>query len=114
MSPTAATDPRFDFTRGAGPPGSVSTILNPALAKNWWIIALRGVLAILFGIVAFVVPAATILALVLFFSAYMLIDGVFGIAAAVRAARHHERWGLLALQAVASLLAGVIAFLWPG
>jgi uncharacterized membrane protein HdeD (DUF308 family) len=88
--------------------------LNVALARNWWLIALRGVLAIVFGIIALVAPLATILALVLLFSAYMLVDAVFSFVAAVRAARRGERWGFLALSGLASLAAGVVAFIWPG
>jgi uncharacterized membrane protein HdeD (DUF308 family) len=88
--------------------------MNAILARNWWLLALRGIVGILFGLVALILPFATVLALVLLFSAYMIVDGVFSIAAAVRAARQHDRWGLLALQGLASLAAGVIAFLWPG
>ena len=60
---------------------------NAVLADKWWVVALRGVLAILFGIVAFVAPAATMLALVLFFAAYCLVDGILGVVLAVRGAR---------------------------
>jgi len=92
----------------------MSEAMSAALARNWWLIALRGVLGILFGIVAFLVPGATILSLVLLFSAYMLVDGVFAIAAAVRAAQAHERWGWLLLEGLANIACGVIAFLLPG
>jgi uncharacterized membrane protein HdeD (DUF308 family) len=51
---------------------------------------------------------------VLFFSAYMLVDGIFGIVAAVRAASNHQRWGLLVLEGVVDILAGIVAFAWPG
>jgi uncharacterized membrane protein HdeD (DUF308 family) len=88
--------------------------LNAILARNWWLIALRGLLGVIFGLVALILPFATILALVLLFSAYMIVDGVFSIAAAVRVARQGDRWGLLALQGVASLAAGVLAFFLPG
>ena len=84
------------------------------LAQNWWAVALRGVFAILFGLIALFVTGATILSLVLFFSAYMLVDGVFGIIAAVRAARQGERWGLLVLEGILNIAVGVIAFLMPG
>jgi uncharacterized membrane protein HdeD (DUF308 family) len=83
------------------------------LAQNWWALALRGVLGILFGLIALVVPAATMLSLALLFSAYMLVDGVFAIVSAVRAARAHERWGLLLLEGIVNIAVGVIAFLWP-
>jgi uncharacterized membrane protein HdeD (DUF308 family) len=99
----------------AGPAGAGrNEAMCALLAQNWWAVALRGVFAVLFGLIALVVPGATILSLVLFFSAYMLVDGVFGIVAAVRAARQGERWGLLILEGIANIVVGVIAFVWPG
>ena len=88
--------------------------MSAVLARNWWVLAIRGVLGIAVGLLALVLPTATMLALVLLFAAYMLVDGVFAIMAAVRAAREHERWGLLVLEGVADIVAGVIAVVWPG
>jgi uncharacterized membrane protein HdeD (DUF308 family) len=109
------------MTAGVTPSAHSSSNLNDRshemsrlLAQNWWAIALRGVFAILFGLIALLVPGATILSLVLFFSAYMLVDGIFGIVAAVRAAGRGQRWGLLVLEGIANIAIGVIAFLWPG
>lgn len=110
MSTSATTD----RVPGATAVGSRSTEMNSALRQNWWLIALRGVLGIIFGLIAFIMPVATILALVLLFSAYMLVDGLFSLIAAIRAARQRQRWGLLTLQGLASIAAGVLAFLWPG
>jgi uncharacterized membrane protein HdeD (DUF308 family) len=92
---------------------SLNDEMSEVLARNWWAVALRGVFAILFGIIALVLPEVTLTALVLLFSAYMLVDGVFAIVAAVKAARQHERWGWLVLEGVAGFIAGAIAFLWP-
>ena len=91
-----------------------SDAMSSVLARNWWLVALRGLLGILFGLVAFTLPGATMLSLILFFSAYMLVDGVCAIVAAIRAARQQERWGLLVLEGVADIATGVIAFVWPG
>lgn len=91
-----------------------SDAMSAALAQNWWLIAIRGVLAIIIGVIAFAAPVATMLSLVLLFSAYMLVDGVFAIAAAVRAARQHERWALLVLEGIVSIAVAAIAVLWPG
>jgi uncharacterized membrane protein HdeD (DUF308 family) len=88
--------------------------MSAVLAQNWWLVALRGVFAVLFGIVAFAAPGATILSLVLLFSAYMLVDGVCAIVSAVRAARAGERWGFLVLEGVADIALGVVVLVWPG
>ncbi|WP_343232672.1 HdeD family acid-resistance protein [Microvirga antarctica] len=88
--------------------------MSVLLAQNWWATALRGVFAIIFGLIALFLPGATMLSLVLFFSAYMLVDGVFGIIAAMKAASNHQRWGLLVLGGLVDIAVGVIAFVWPG
>jgi uncharacterized membrane protein HdeD (DUF308 family) len=83
------------------------------LARNWWLMALRGVVAILFGIAALAAPGAVVLSLVLFFSAYMLVDGIVGIVASMRAAQRHERWGFLLMEGLLDILVGAAAFLMP-
>jgi uncharacterized membrane protein HdeD (DUF308 family) len=103
---TGITHPHESFDRAHA--------MSALLAQNWWAIALRGVFAILFALIAFFWPGAAILSFVLFFSAYMLVDGIVGIVAAVRAASNHQRWGLLVLEGVVDILAGIVAFAWPG
>ena len=92
--------------------GMVGNVL-PVISRNWWALALRGLLAILFGVAAFVVPGITLFVLVILFGAYMFVDGVLAIAAAVRAARNDARWWVLAAEGILGVLAGVIAFAWP-
>ena len=83
------------------------------LAQNWWAVALRGVFAILFGLIALFLPGAAMLSLALLFGVYLLVDGIFAIVSAVRAARRHERWGFLLAEGVLDLLMGAIALLFP-
>lgn len=106
MATTGTSIPSGSFDR--------TQAMSSLLAQNWWVIALRGAFAIVFALIAFFWPGATLLSFVLFFSAYMLVDGILGIVAAVRAARRHERWGLLVLEGIADIAVGVIAFIWPG
>jgi uncharacterized membrane protein HdeD (DUF308 family) len=87
--------------------------MTALLARNWWAIAIRGVAAVLFGIIALLLPAAALSGLVLVFAVYMLVDGVFAIVAGLRAAAHHERWGLLILEGVLDILIGLVALAMP-
>ena len=110
MTSTAANDSAAAGSSASPfPPCAMSRVL----IANWWLLALRGLLGVIFGVVALAFPGSTILALVLPFSAYALVDGAFSVVAAIRAARQGQQWGLLTLQGVASIAAGVIAFLWP-
>jgi len=88
--------------------------MSEALSRNWWVVALRGVLGIIFGVVAFLFPGVTMLSFVLVFAAYAIVDGVLAIVSALRSARMHERWGLLVLEGVVDIAAGALAVLWPG
>jgi uncharacterized membrane protein HdeD (DUF308 family) len=84
------------------------------LTRNWWAMAIRGLAAIIFGILAFIWPGITLLALALLFGAYALVNGVFAIIAAVQGAGRGERWLALSVEGIVGIAAGTIAFLWPG
>ena len=98
---------------GSDPVVSRLNDMNDLLAQNWWAIALRGIVAIMFGLVALFVPGAVMLSLALVFAAYLLVDGVFGIISAVRAARSDERWGWLLAEGILNIIMGVIAAVFP-
>jgi uncharacterized membrane protein HdeD (DUF308 family) len=78
---------------------------------RWWTVALRGVVAILFGILAIVSPGAAFVSLVLLFGAYAIVDGVLAL---VLASRRVQPRGALIARGIASIAAGVIAWVWPG
>jgi uncharacterized membrane protein HdeD (DUF308 family) len=99
-----------DTDRGAFGLGSV--LMKP-LAENWWLILLRGVFAILFGITALVFPGITLVAFVWVFGAFALVDGLFSIAAAIRGGTMTPRWWL-AIVGIAGIAAGILAAVWPG
>jgi uncharacterized membrane protein HdeD (DUF308 family) len=85
------------------------------VARDWWVFAIRGIAAIVFGILAFIWPARTITVLVLLFGAYVLVDGVALLVALIRGdavARRHA-WAV-AIMGVLGIVAGVLTFLLPG
>lgn len=84
------------------------------LTRNWWLLLLRGVVSIIFGILAFTWPGLTVLALALLFGAYALADGVLSLIAAVTGSERSAPAWWLALVGVLGIAAGIIAFLWPG
>ncbi|MGH6831440.1 MAG: HdeD family acid-resistance protein [Methyloceanibacter sp.] len=87
--------------------------LSEVLADSWWAVGLRGILGILFGLICLLTPTIAVEVFVILFAAYMLVDGVFAIASGIKAARNGERWGLLILEGIVDLAAGLVAVLWP-
>lgn len=83
------------------------------LQENWWAFGLRGLLGILIGIVAFVLPLPTIVALVWLFGAYAILDGLFNLVTVWRKGRMRPWWAM-ALEGVLGLGAGIVSFIWPG
>ncbi len=92
----------------------VRRAMSAGLARNWWAIAIRGVAAIVFGIIAVLAPKVTVLSLVIAFAAYAFVDGVMGIVSAVRAAQRGETWTYLAAAGLVSIVAAIAALAWPG
>ncbi len=84
------------------------------VAREWWLFAIRGVAALVFGILAFIWPEATLTVLVFLFGAYVLVDGVALLVALVRGdpvARRHA-WAV-GFIGVLGIVAGVVTFVWP-
>jgi uncharacterized membrane protein HdeD (DUF308 family) len=84
------------------------------LTQNWWMLILRGVLAILFGVIAFMWPGITWFSLVIMFGAYAMVDGVIAIVAGLQQTKDSPRWWVFLLEGLVSVGAGVVAFMWPG
>jgi uncharacterized membrane protein HdeD (DUF308 family) len=84
------------------------------LARNWWVVALRGAIGILFGIMTLMLPGVTLVTLVIVFAAYLVVDGALAIAAGVRAARKGDRWGLFILEGVVDILGAAAMVVMPG
>jgi uncharacterized membrane protein HdeD (DUF308 family) len=77
--------------------------------QNWWMLAMRGIAAILFGIGSILWPGITLAVLVFMFGAYALVDGIFALITGIRV----RRWEMV-IVGIAGILTGVLTFVWPG
>jgi uncharacterized membrane protein HdeD (DUF308 family) len=92
--------------------GSVTVV--DTLRLNWWLLALRGLVAILFGVLAFIWPSVTLLTLVWLFGAFALVNGFLSLALAAKAPKGYPRLGSLILGGLLGILAGLLTFVMPG
>jgi uncharacterized membrane protein HdeD (DUF308 family) len=88
--------------------------MPPTLMENWWLLALRGLLAITLGILAIFWPGFAWLYVVVTFAVYAMADGVFAIAAAIRGQVKGGWWWAFILQGIVGIAAGVLAIFYPG
>src|SRR3974390_1975460 len=91
-------------------------LLLGELAENWWLLLLRGMAAIAFGILAFFWPGLTLLVLTFMWGFYAISDGILALWAAIAskaACNIAPRWWL-AFVGIAGIIAGVLTFIWPG
>ncbi|HEX2347757.1 MAG TPA: HdeD family acid-resistance protein [Ktedonobacterales bacterium] len=83
------------------------------LARDWWAIGLRGVVAIIFGVLTLVEPRITLLIFIAFFAAYAIIDGLLAIYMSIRGREQLHGWGWLLVEGIAGVLLGILALRWP-
>ncbi len=99
-------------TQTAQPP-LVPPLMLHALAKNWWLVMLRGVCAVLFGILTFIWPGITLATLVLLYGAFALVDGVLALISAITGGSPAPRWWLV-LIGLLGIAAGLVTLVLPG
>jgi uncharacterized membrane protein HdeD (DUF308 family) len=88
--------------------------MDTLLARNWGWIALRGVAAVIFGLLTVMNPGITLAVLILFFGAFSLIDGILAVIAAIRNRKAESHWVTLLIGGIAGIIIGVCTFLAPG
>jgi uncharacterized membrane protein HdeD (DUF308 family) len=99
-------------TQTAQPP-LVPPLMLHALAKNWWLVMLRGACAILFGVLTFIWPGITLFTLVLLYGAFALVDGVLALISAITGGSPAPRWWLV-LIGLLGIAAGIVTLVLPG
>jgi uncharacterized membrane protein HdeD (DUF308 family) len=81
---------------------------------NWWLLALRGLVAVLFGVLAFMWPGATLITLVWLFGAFAMVNGILSLILAAKTPKGYPKVGSLILGGLLGILAGLLAFVMPG
>jgi len=94
------------------PPAGGPVMLH-ALARNWWLILLRGIAAIVFGVLTFIWPGVTLLTLIAFYAAFAFVDGVFALWAAVVGGQPAPRWWL-AIVGLLGIAVALLTLFMPG
>jgi uncharacterized membrane protein HdeD (DUF308 family) len=92
----------------------VEARLASTLARGWWLLLLRGIAAIAFGVLTWTQPEISLAALILLFAAYSMADGIFTLWVAFTGHRGHESWWLLVLEGLLGIGVGIMTFLAPG
>jgi uncharacterized membrane protein HdeD (DUF308 family) len=98
-----------DDTTASGPVAVVETF-----RLNWWLLALRGLIAVVFGVLAFMWPHATLITLVLLFGAFALVNGILSLILAAKIPKGYPRVASLILGGLLGILAGLLTFIMPG
>ncbi|HYR89914.1 MAG TPA: DUF308 domain-containing protein [Terriglobia bacterium] len=88
--------------------------MDVILVMNWWLLLMRGVAALLLGILVVTLHNLSLHELALVFFGYAMIDGAANLAGAITAAQKREPWGLLLLEAMVGFVAGLLTVTWPG
>lgn len=84
-----------------------------AVSAQWWILLVRGLVAIALGVIALLFPAAMALAIALLFGAYALVDGIIAIVASLRMSHAEGRWWWLLVEGIIGVVFGIAALVWP-
>ncbi|WP_276483256.1 HdeD family acid-resistance protein [Paraflavitalea pollutisoli] len=87
--------------------------MSPLFTQYWWIFLLRGLFAVILGIIALLMPGVTFTTLIIFLGAYMFIDGIFSVAAAISARKSNDAWGWMLTGGILSIIIGIITFRNP-
>jgi uncharacterized membrane protein HdeD (DUF308 family) len=93
--------------------GDAVTVVH-TLKLNWWLLALRGLVAVLFGVLAFMWPGATLITLVWLFGAFALVNGILSLVLAAKTPKGYPKVGSLIFGGLLGILAGLLAFVMPG
>lgn len=85
-----------------------------ATSRVWWLLLIRGIFAVILGLLCLFSPNSTLIAFVLIFGFYAIVDGVSAIYMAISSRKEQKLWSWVLLEGIISLVAGLVALAWPG
>jgi uncharacterized membrane protein HdeD (DUF308 family) len=90
------------------------SVMFVILAHNWWMLLLRGALALVFGLLCAAYPGVTLIVMKIMFGAYALLDGILALASSISAAGVRPRWRSTILEGAAGIFLGLLILVWAG
>ena len=84
------------------------------LAHNWWMLLLRGITALVFGVLCLAYPGVTLIVMTIMFGVYALLDGILALASSISTARGRPRWWSTFLEGIVGIIFGLVILIWPG
>lgn len=93
---------------------AVAAELVKNIRDHWWVLLLRGIVGIVFGVLFIYYPGQSLVALIYVFGAYAIVDGVFAAIQALRLGVHNDRWWPLLFEAIVGIAVGIVFFRFTG
>ncbi|MEX6689156.1 HdeD family acid-resistance protein [Danxiaibacter flavus] len=87
--------------------------MNHLFSQYWWLFVLRGVFAIILGLIALFAPGAAFATLILFLGVFLFVDGIFSVVSAISSRRTNPDWGWLLFSGITGIVVGIIMFYHP-
>ncbi len=81
--------------------------------KNWWLLTLKGILAIIFGIFATFVPGVTLITLMIYFGLFIILAGIFLIIGSISHKKNNKKWGMWMFEGILDIIIGLVVVFYP-
>ena len=92
----------------------MNAVASKQLPSNyWWLVLLRGIVAILFGIAALAWPGPTLTFFIYLFAGFAVIDGIIAAVTALQERQAHPNWWLRLVGGIVGIILGLVVFFWP-
>jgi uncharacterized membrane protein HdeD (DUF308 family) len=88
--------------------------MKSGLGRSWWMVAMRGILAVAFGLYALFVPGLALAAIIMAFGVVVLLAGILAIVAGMRRQAEHQPSWPFVIEGIICVALGLLALIKPG